>query len=105
MPENFDQDESSEDSEKTQIFSNQKPKPSPKPSVNKTKGAIPKTNPSKTTTTSVVGPYDKEGKYLANPDEKAQDKQPKDLLVEEKETKEPEVLFCIRWLNNDFSLF
>lgn len=73
MTENLDEDESSKDREKTQIFLNLKLKPYLKPNINKTKGTISKTNPPKETTTSIVGPSDKGGKDLDNLDDKAQD--------------------------------
>lgn len=53
--------ESSDDNEKTRIFSNPKPKPYSKPGVCKTKGTGRKTNPPKEKQTSIVGPTDKEG--------------------------------------------
>lgn len=73
------------------IFTRPKPKAYPKPGVSRKKDAIQKTNPPKETTTSIDGPSNK-GENLSTPDAKVQDKQPKDLPIEEKEMNEPKVL-------------
>lgn len=83
--------ESSNDNEKTKIFSNPKPKYSPKPSVSKMKGTIQKTNPPKEQQTLIAIPIDKEGQDLANSDKEKLGNQQEDLHIKEKETKEPEV--------------
>lgn len=64
--ENLVEVEGSNDNEKTQIFSNRRPKPSPKPYVSKTKGTSQKINPPKEKQTSTAGHANKEGKDLAN---------------------------------------
>lgn len=64
--ENLVKVEGSDDNEKTQIFSNHRPEPSPKPYASKAKGTSQMTNSPKEKQTSTAGHADKEGKDLAN---------------------------------------
>lgn len=83
--------ESLDDSEKTQIFSNPKPKPSLKPGVSNRKGISQKTYQPKEQYTSTADPTKNEGQYLVKSDKEKRGKEQESLYIKEKETTETDV--------------